>query len=233
MDDKFALLKLIYELCRNLSFAENSEFKWEHRRKLRLFVIRNERGDKRVWCEFLDMLREEPNVSTKIHQILSQQGIVWYSHYHGSEMLTLPGEASPFSDQTSAEFLDALKPQSRKLQTPDLAPNRTNSQVMFIEIKSRIKSDMRIGRVIKSRSGKTLYYLNYVLTSLKGKGFKANYIDKNSGASFWVSNCRKDGNDALHPGIIEIDPDAREEYWLKIRNLPENIHLTSFRSHGK
>ena len=54
-----------------------------------------------------------------------------------------------------------------------------------------------------------------------------------SGLEFWVSGCRKDGNDTLYPGIVEIDEDVREEYWTMIRGLPERMNEKSFRSEGK
>lgn len=48
-----------------------------------------------------------------------------------------------------------------------------------------------------------------------------------------ISNCKKNGNDTLYPGVIEIDKDVREEYRTTIRQQPENAHLTKFRSEGK
>ena len=52
-------------------------------------------------------------------------------------------------------------------------------------------------------------------------------------AAVGVSGCKKRGDDTLYPGIIEIDEDVREEYWVKIRNQPDKVHLTSVRSEGK
>lgn len=43
-------------------------------------------------------------------------------------------------------------------------------------------------------------------------------------------DCKKNGNDTLYPGTIEIDDDAREEYWLEIRKQPENVHVKQIRS---
>ncbi|MEL6629553.1 MAG: 1-deoxy-D-xylulose-5-phosphate synthase, partial [Bacteroidota bacterium] len=42
---------------------------------------------------------------------------------------------------------------------------------------SGLEGDARIGRVYFSKSGKTLYYQGRRFQSLKGRGFKANYID--------------------------------------------------------
>ncbi len=91
----------------------------------------------------------------------------------------------------------------------------------------------RIGRVTFSATKKTIYYAGRRLRSLKGAGYKANYYNIESGLKYWISNCKKDGNDTLYPGIIEIDEDAREEYWITIRKKPDNVHLTKFRSEDK
>ncbi|TXT32978.1 MAG: hypothetical protein FD138_1989 [Planctomycetota bacterium] len=106
--------------------------------------------------------------------------------------------------------------------------------IMYIEGKDDgLTGQGRIGRVRFSKTGKTIYYQDRELQSLKGFGFKANYFDVENRYGYWVSNCRKDGQDTLYPGVIEIDEDVREEYWLNIRELPEKISLTSFRSEGK
>jgi len=105
---------------------------------------------------------------------------------------------------------------------------------MYIEYKGGgLTGDARIGRVTFSKTGKTIHYANKTFQSLSGQGYKANYFDTQTGEHYWISGCKKNGDDTLYPGIIEIDDDVREEYWLQIRNLPENVHLSSFRSEGK
>lgn len=107
-------------------------------------------------------------------------------------------------------------------------------QLMYIEYKGgNLAGDGKIGRVTFSKTGKTLYYKNTELQSLKGDGYKENYKDIKTGITFWVSGCKKDGHDTLYPAVIEIDEDVREEYWLKVRELPNNVNKTSFRSEGK
>ena len=107
-------------------------------------------------------------------------------------------------------------------------------QIMYIEYKGgSLVGKGKICRVKSSKTGKTLYYKGAELQSLKGDGYKENYKDIKTGITFWVSGCKKDGDDTLYPGIIEIDEDAREEYWLQIRELPDNVNKTSFRSEGK
>lgn len=108
------------------------------------------------------------------------------------------------------------------------------ARIMYIEYKGEdITGSARIGRVTFSKSGKTILYGGKSFQSLKGRGFKANYFDVESGKEYWISGCRKDGLDRLYPGIVEIDDDVREEYWTEIRGLPEKKHLSTFRSEGK
>lgn len=88
---------------------------------------------------------------------------------------------------------------------------------MYIECKSGgdvLEGDARIGRVTFSKSGRTIYYRDLELQSLKGAGFKANYYDVNSGDHYWISGPRKDQNDRLYGGNlgVEIDDDALDEY---------------------
>ena len=106
-------------------------------------------------------------------------------------------------------------------------------EIMYIEEKPGLAGHARIGRVSFSATRKTIYYAGRKLQSLKGGGYKANYHNVESGLRYWISKCKKDGNDTLYPGIVEIDDDAREEYWTDIRGMPENVHLTQFRSEGK
>jgi hypothetical protein len=71
-----------------------------------------------------------------------------------------------------------------------------------------------------SKTGKSISYQGRTFQSLKGRGFKANYVDIASGEDFWISGPRKDGNDRLYSQSslpIEIDDDVAEEYWRDVR----------------
>lgn len=108
------------------------------------------------------------------------------------------------------------------------------SRIMYLEGKSGgLSGPARIGRISFSRTGSTLHYGGREFQSLRGKGFKANYCDVETGEEFWISGPKKDGSDSLSGGVVEIDEDIREEYWLRIRGLPECRDQTSFRSAGK
>jgi hypothetical protein len=100
-------------------------------------------------------------------------------------------------------------------------------RIMYIEDKSNgLSGPGRIGRVTFSQTGKSVYYGGRTLQTLKGRGFKANYFDVATGEEFWISGCKKRGGDRLYRGVIEIDEDVREEYWVAIRSMPECKHLT-------
>ena len=98
------------------------------------------------------------------------------------------------------------------------------SRVMYIESKSgEAAGQARIGRVSFSKTGCTLRYGDLEFISLKGSGFKANYLEVGSRDEYWISGPRKDGQDRLYVSSlpVEIDDDVRDEYWCNIRGLPE------------
>jgi hypothetical protein len=99
--------------------------------------------------------------------------------------------------------------------TPPAEFKLSRSKIMYIENKSGgLEGEARIGRVYFSKTGKTLYYRGLKFQSLKGNGFKSNYIEVVSGEEYWVSGPRKDRNDRLYGGNrgVEIDEDVREQY---------------------
>jgi len=106
-------------------------------------------------------------------------------------------------------------------------------RIMYIEAKSGLSGEARIGRVKVSARGKSLSYQGRRFSTLDGGGFKANYYDAETGAYYWISGCKKRGGDRLYPGVIHIDEDAREEYWVKIRNMPENKEQSIIKCRGK
>jgi hypothetical protein len=109
------------------------------------------------------------------------------------------------------------------------------TRIMYIEYKGhdQLIGPARIGRVEFSKSGKSIHYRGKTFQSLRGRGFKANYFDVDTGEYYWISGCKKHGTDALYSTEVEIDEDALEKYWTKIRGLPENKNILSFRARGK
>jgi len=96
---------------------------------------------------------------------------------------------------------------------------------MYIESKAGgLTGPARIGRVSFSKTGKTIYYNGKSFRSLKGSGFKANYFEVESSEEYWISGPHRDGRDQLYATNIpvEIDEDAREEYWTQIRSRPDD-----------
>ncbi|MDB5322173.1 MAG: 1-deoxy-D-xylulose-5-phosphate synthase, partial [Phycisphaerales bacterium] len=96
-------------------------------------------------------------------------------------------------------------------------------RIMYIEDKSSgLEGPGRIGRVRFSQTGKSVYYGGRTFQTLRGSGFTANYFDVETGAEFWISGCKRRGGDRLYGrGIVEIDEDVREEYWVRIRGMGE------------
>jgi len=92
------------------------------------------------------------------------------------------------------------------------------SRIMYIELKSGYDDDgpARIGRVAFSKTGRTIYYRGKAFQSLNGSG--ANYFDVETGEEYWISGPKKNGKDRhwAGSGKVEIDEDAREEYFTDI-----------------
>jgi hypothetical protein len=68
------------------------------------------------------------------------------------------------------------------------------------------------------------HYKDKSFQSLKGRGFKANYHETETGNEYWISGPRRDGLDRLYGKsalFVDIDEDVREEYWTEIRKRPE------------
>ena len=100
---------------------------------------------------------------------------------------------------------------------------------MHIEYKGDgLTGPARIGRVSFSKRGKSIYYGGKTFRSLKGKASKANYEDTETGDHYWISGCKRDGSDRLYDERtpVEIDEDAREEYWTEVRGQPESKDKT-------
>ncbi len=107
-------------------------------------------------------------------------------------------------------------------------------RVMWIEDKSDgVAGPARIGWVESRNGGKKLVYAGRTFLSLRGAGFKANFYDRDTKSPFWISGCRRDGRDALYSTDVTIDEDALEEYWIRIRNRPENVAVRKLRARGK
>ncbi len=105
-------------------------------------------------------------------------------------------------------------------------------EIMYIEKKSGVASlEANIGKVLLSKTGKTLTYKGRQFQSLKGMGYKANFFDVEAGEHYWLSKCRKDGNDGYKTTVF-VDEDIRAEYWSAIRNMPERANQASFTSTG-
>lgn len=105
----------------------------------------------------------------------------------------------------------------------------SETRIMFVERRDGPRTEAAsIGRVSFSKSEKTLYYRGMSLQSVRTKGGKAIYEDLISGDSYVVAAARKDGTDVREcSGVtVEIDENAREEYWNSVRFTPERCAET-------
>jgi hypothetical protein len=125
----------------------------------------------------------------------------------------------------AAEPLDWLSCESEG----DFVMAFPKSRIMYIEYKGNdVIGPSRIGRVTFSKTGKTLYYAGKTFERLTPCGYKRNYYDVATGETYWISGCKRDGNDGLYGGCdAEIDEDVRVEYWTTIRRKPDNVASTT------
>jgi len=100
------------------------------------------------------------------------------------------------------------------------------TRIMYIELKSNCGDGgpARIGRVRFSKSRSSVYYGGTRFETLKGRGISGNYSNVETGEEYWISGCKKHGQDHhwAGGGAVEIDDDVREEYWTEIRSQPEH-----------
>lgn len=107
-------------------------------------------------------------------------------------------------------------------------------RVMWIEDKSSgLAGPVRIGWVDVRNGGRRLLHDGRVFVTLRGDVWKANFYEKATGDHFWIEACRRDGRDALYNTSVEVDEDALEEYWVKIRRRPEQKGTRAFRAQGE
>jgi hypothetical protein len=103
-------------------------------------------------------------------------------------------------------------------------------RIMYVENKGDgLEGPGRIGWVELSKSKRAYLYQGRRLQKTKSV-YKYNCYDAKTREKYWVSGPKKNGSDRLYGGIVEIDEDAREEYWTKVRNKPNQKHLTKYRS---
>ena len=102
-------------------------------------------------------------------------------------------------------------------------------RIMYVEDKRHgLDGPGRIGWVELSRSGSSYTYRGRRF--LKVNGYKWNCVDEATREEMWISGPRRDGADKLYGGVVEIDDDARVEYWTVIRARPQLVACTQYRS---
>lgn len=80
---------------------------------------------------------------------------------------------------------------------------------MHLENKAEgLSGPARIGRVTFSKSCRSIHYGGRSFRSLRGAGYKANYVDVETGEHYWISGPRKDGADRLYGERVPVDIDG-------------------------
>lgn len=263
MDPRLFILTQIHDACRQMDLNDDyGSPSWSDGQFFRACILRLKRDDVSAWQEFLQRISADCDLASSVREMLldvsilfevpatkdGEFGDVEFGLPWNDVELSLPSDTEAVEAEDKNEFLRLLNvwdrdqvvsrrpcwpPRPRDLDREFTPPSKESpGEIMYIEMKPGLSGPARIGRVRFSKTRKTLYYGGKKLQSLKG-GYKANYYDVESGMEYWVSRCKKNGTDTLYPGVIEIDDDAREEYWTEIRKQPENKHLTKFRSPGK
>ena len=94
---------------------------------------------------------------------------------------------------------------------------------MYMECKTGSNAgSARIGRVTFNRTGRSIQYRGRVFRRIVGGGAHANYLDESTGEEYWISGCKRRGDDRLHGSApVDIDDDIREEYWREVRRQPD------------
>jgi hypothetical protein len=72
----------------------------------------------------------------------------------------------------------------------------------------------RIGWVMFSQSGLTVYYRGRSLKRAKGGGISGNFFDVANGEEYWISGIKKNGSNIHRAERVSVivDEDARGEY---------------------
>ena len=102
------------------------------------------------------------------------------------------------------------------------------SRIMYIERKAgNLTGEAWIGRVTFSKTMRSVHYKGKTYQKTKSD-YKYNFFEVESGDTFWISGCKKNGGDRIYgeTSPIYIDDDVRTEYWTEIREQPEFSHLS-------
>ena len=93
------------------------------------------------------------------------------------------------------------------------------TEIRYIELKTGYSDDgpAWIGKVAFSNSGRTIYFLDKAFQ--RQRGFAGNYVDLETGESYWISGVKKTGTNRhwAGRGRIYLDRTLVDEY-LQITN---------------
>jgi hypothetical protein len=234
-DIRYLILSSLHSRARADSF--HWKFTWDDEVMLRQSLVRHEHGNHQGWLDFVTSVSSRKKLIEEVREALTDEGFISWNYEAISVGSQIAEESKEHSLRELQDLLHVLKWKNLRYGYDPLAdaenPTQKNkTEIMYVEAKEGLTGPGRIGRIQLSKTGKTIYYRESAFQSLKG-GYKCNYFDVDTGQEYWISRCRKDGQDSLYPAVIQIDEDVREEYWRDIRQLPEHSKKSSFRSEGK
>jgi hypothetical protein len=100
-------------------------------------------------------------------------------------------------------------------------------RLMYVEDKSQaVDGRGRIGWVDTVATCRAYRYAGRAFQKQNSGSY--NCFDAGTGELALIAEPRVSGRDKLNGGIVDIDDDAREEYWLRVRKQPHNVHLSFF-----
>lgn len=232
-DIRHLILSSLYSRARADSF--HWKFTWDDEVMLRQSLVRHEHGNPQGWLDFVMSVSSCKKLTEAVREALTDDGFISWNYdaiFLGSQ---IAAESKEHCLIEINDLLEALKWHKRSYEPLADARNPTTknkTEIMYVEAKPGLTGPGRIVRVQLSKTGRTVYYQGLAFLPSKS-GYKWNYFEVTTGEHYWISRCRKDGQDSLYPAIIQIDEDVREEYWRNIREQPELQRLSSFRSEGK
>lgn len=104
--------------------------------------------------------------------------------------------------------------------------------LMYLESKSQaVGGRGRIAWVQYSKTCRVYHYEGRVLR--RSEGGRYNCFDAGSGEPYLVTEPKSNGRDKLNGGFVDIDSDARDEYWLQVRGKPDCAGFVSFEAEAR
>lgn len=105
------------------------------------------------------------------------------------------------------------------------------SRIMYVEYKGEgLEGPGRIARVTFSKSRSSVYFRGKAAADSRRSGVQSELLRRRDGRALLGVRPKRNGQDRLYGGLVDVDEDVREEYWTEIRCQPELRQLKEYRS---